>query len=326
MDGDIAPSYAYIIARGHSGSTVLELLLGSHPEIVAVGELEKLSLQFARGERGKCSCENRPADCAFWRKVCDEIHKEFGVDLRTAPFRFRVSDVGLEEDRGIRAPAHWLLYRNSRLWRYLAYARVPVLRYAAALASAHRTWAANRVFVWDTIRKQTGARVVVDSSKDALCSRDLYSQVGGRMKLIFLTRDVRGNVWSYVKRDPNCLQVETERWVRTNQRARRLLRDIPREDWLHVKYEDLCRDLHGTLEKLCGFLGVTFTPTMCQTNGNESHTIGGNRIRYEGVTEVKEDRAWEENFSADDLRRIERTAGPLSRELGYVDGPAVSVG
>lgn len=317
MEADNTTTYAYIIARGHSGSTVLELLLGSHPDVVAMGELEKLSLQFARGKRGKCSCEKHPAECAFWRRVCDEIRKEYGVDMRTTPFRFRVSDVGLEEDRGIRAPSHWLLYRNSRLLRYLGYARVPLVHYALSLTRAHRSWARNRVFVWNTIRKLTGAKVVVDSSKDVLCARDLYDQVGGRLKLIFLTRDVRGNVWSYMKRDPNCRRVETQRWITTNQRARRLLQDVPENDHLHLKYEDLCRDLSGTLNRLCQFLGLSFTPAMCEANGHETHTIGGNRIRYAGVTKVKEDRAWEEKLSAEDLKQIEIAAGPLSRQLGY---------
>lgn len=317
MESRDPTQYAYIIARGHSGSTILELLLGSHPEIVAMGELEKLSLQFARGERGKCSCQKHPAECDFWRAVCEEIRSVYGVDLRSDPFRFRVSDVGLEEDRGIRALRHWLLYRSSRLLRYLGYARIPLAHYSAELTRAHRSWAKNRVFVWDTIRKLTGAKVVVDSSKDALCARDLYSQVGERLKLIFLTRDVRGNVWSCMKRAPNCRQIETHRWITTNERARRLLRDVPESDRLHVKYEDLCHDLHGTLNKLCQFLGLTFTPAMCESNSHETHTIGGNRVRYTGVTKVKEDRAWEENLSSEDLEQIEIAAGPLSRQLGY---------
>jgi hypothetical protein len=90
----IPTSYIYIVGRGHSGSTLLELLLGGHHDLVSVGELQKLSLQIARRDKpypGLCSCGRRPYDCDRWRAVIDAVRRDHGVDLVSEPFAFRLS-------------------------------------------------------------------------------------------------------------------------------------------------------------------------------------------------------------------------------------------
>lgn len=56
---------AFITGRGHSGSTLLDLLLSSHSEAVTVGECRfspKLSAS-------TCACGKPVTECAFWREV-----------------------------------------------------------------------------------------------------------------------------------------------------------------------------------------------------------------------------------------------------------------
>ena len=105
---DDEPTCIYIAGRGHSGSTLLTLLLARHPKVAAVGELSLLSLQIARDEStkwvGRCSCGERPLECPVWGPPLREIEAENGVDLATDPFGWRVSDVGMEEEHRRRAP------------------------------------------------------------------------------------------------------------------------------------------------------------------------------------------------------------------------------
>ncbi len=46
-------SLIYIICPGHSGSTLLDMLLGSHPEIFSTGELINLPNEYLNGQNAK---------------------------------------------------------------------------------------------------------------------------------------------------------------------------------------------------------------------------------------------------------------------------------
>lgn len=67
----------YIVSRGHSGSTLLNLMLGAHSAICSAGEIKML------GRRdGPCSC-GAPTihDCTFWRAVNNIVFHNCGVSL-----------------------------------------------------------------------------------------------------------------------------------------------------------------------------------------------------------------------------------------------------
>jgi len=62
----------YIAGSSHSGSTLLDLLLGSHPSIESVGEAKKIPAVAARilaGENPLCTCREPVVTCPFWRRV-----------------------------------------------------------------------------------------------------------------------------------------------------------------------------------------------------------------------------------------------------------------
>ena len=57
----------YLLAASHSGSTLLGLLLGSHPEICTVGELKLTSLGDSSDTAAPVAAH--PAQCPFWTAV-----------------------------------------------------------------------------------------------------------------------------------------------------------------------------------------------------------------------------------------------------------------
>lgn len=86
----------YIAGTSHSGSTLLDLMLNAHPEIVSVGEMLKLNRQLTPGHRGKkgyapCSC-GAPSlwDCPFWSRVNARLEQSHGKSLAD----FDVQDYG----------------------------------------------------------------------------------------------------------------------------------------------------------------------------------------------------------------------------------------
>src|SRR5438552_1889794 len=58
---------AYVLAASHSGSTLLAMLLGSHPEVCTVGELKATSL--GDPDTYRCSCGALIRDCEVWDGV-----------------------------------------------------------------------------------------------------------------------------------------------------------------------------------------------------------------------------------------------------------------
>jgi hypothetical protein len=330
------PIYVYIAGRGHSGSTLLTLLLARHPRIAAVGELSLLPLQIVRDKStrwvGRCSCGERTQGCPVWGRVIREIEQEEGVDFSADPFRWRISDVGMEEEHRGAAPYRVLgVWLRNRFWRLLRYLQYDQPAAVAKWVSAYRpqqTWARHRSIVVKKLAAANGVDAIVDASKDPLDMLDVYHYSTVTVKVIFLTRDSRGNVWSILKRlkpgqrrDKVVVPAARE-WRKVNRRIWRLVCSIPKPDRLHLRYEDICRDPGAAVRNVFRFLGVEPVDVVNVAGtspvSHAEHTIGGNRIRFSGpALEIREDTAWRDNLSVAELRIIERITGPLSRKLGY---------
>ncbi len=79
------PTVVYIAGEGHSGSTLLELLLGSQPGVVAAGELCMLAPDAPGRDRVfakpcVCGAATRPT-CPFWGEVDARLRDELGAGL-----------------------------------------------------------------------------------------------------------------------------------------------------------------------------------------------------------------------------------------------------
>jgi hypothetical protein len=62
-----APTVIYIGGYGRSGSTLLELALSNHPDVVGLGEVSYFARESAVG--GTCACGLVLACCPFWRQA-----------------------------------------------------------------------------------------------------------------------------------------------------------------------------------------------------------------------------------------------------------------
>jgi Sulfotransferase family len=75
------PTIIYVAAKANSGSTLLELLLSSHRELVGVGEIKRLA-RSPHGNRyhtkGTCTCGVPILRCPFWTAVFDHVRQNGG--------------------------------------------------------------------------------------------------------------------------------------------------------------------------------------------------------------------------------------------------------
>lgn len=301
----------YICSSGHSGSTLLEMLLAGHSDMVAVGEILNLhhQLQIER----VCSCGRLPKECPTWQAVNEIVSARRGFSIFEFPKRFRTS-----RERPQSSFEH--LVRTWNRICYYAHFRHPLLGLNPLdrLVIGGRQMRENDELVAETFRDLWKAPIVVDSSKDYVRMREVYnSPHSGRVKVIYLCRDGRGCVWSSVKRKNGSTAKNATEWAVNQKRTRNMLSGVAREDWLLVRYEDLCGDVETTIKKLCCFLGVDYEPAMLDLQPAQHHTIAGNQIRTQRGMQVRLDEGWKEGLSTEDLRIFARIAGKENRRLGY---------
>ncbi len=75
---------AYVLACSHSGSTLLAMLLGAHPDACTIGELKLSSLGDIDCYR--CSCGELIVQCAFWS---ESTSPNAAKEVRFQPPQFR---------------------------------------------------------------------------------------------------------------------------------------------------------------------------------------------------------------------------------------------
>lgn len=323
----------YIAGRGHSGSTLLTLLLARHPEIAAVGELANLSLQCYRDEErtkwvGRCGCGKRPFNCEVWGEILGRVREVFGVDMQKNPFSWRVSDVGLEEEYRSLAPRKIpLIWARNRFWRLLRsvhYSQSNFIRSISRWYCPQASWVRNRSFIIKEFAAKQNVHAVVDASKDALGMCDMYYYSPLSVKILFITRDCRGSVWSMAK----LAKSEKERaemvlrgintWVSVNRHLMDYLKSIPSTDWLHIQYEELCHNPLQVMENIFDFLGFANPPEILSNTDIQEHTIAGNKIRLSGkIMAIKEDTSWSENLTENELQIVKKHAGDFAATLKY---------
>ena len=69
----------YIAGLGHSGSTILDMALGCHPEIIGLGEIYAVFNKEnpdALFQKSTCSCGKKGVDCDFWKELYEPAKSE----------------------------------------------------------------------------------------------------------------------------------------------------------------------------------------------------------------------------------------------------------
>jgi hypothetical protein len=327
--GTTATKLAYILAASHSGSTLLSMLLGCHPQVVTVGELKFSPKAIGDLDRYRCSCGALIRACGFWDRVRNGMAaRGFEFDLAQAGTDYRISEsryagrlLGpMYQDRfleGLRDVALSL----SGTWRQ----HLPEIhRRNAALASV--------------VCEITAADVVVDSSKIALRLKYLLRNPELDVKVIRLVRDGRAVALTYMdpagfadaqnpalrsggmggSREDERLGVATaaRRWRRCMKEAESILQWLPPSQWVKVRYEDYCRDPDTTLDRLYRFLDVEPHRPPREFRTMKQHVIG-NGMRLDTTSEVRLDERWRDVLTEQDLRTFDQIAGETNGQYGY---------
>ena len=278
----------YIAGAGRSGTTLLDILVGEQNGFFSAGELRWI--WWGRIDGWQCGCGRRLDACDFWNEVMAIAYERPSAGQVDVPGFLRL------QQKTVRL--HFLpriLMQSPR-----KRPRWSGLREYADIA--------NRLY--SGIARTSGARVVVDSSKNSPEAALMRLLPDVDPYLIHLVRDPRGVANSMkrkVKMEPNAEKTFDQPrhstvtsaliWDRKNLAAELTNLRFPKERKMMVRYEDVVSDPREVIERIARFVGepsagINFVDDKTvELSGN--HTAWGNPSRFKtGRIELRPDDEW----------------------------------
>jgi hypothetical protein len=303
----------FICSAGRSGSTLTDMFLGGHSQAASLGEVNHLGKAVAL--RQACACGTEVRDCGHWNRVFDDLATRTGSDFREHPYAFRLWDTlaAIVIDRNHQTSGYKRAVYLRKAWldlRHLTGNRLPLL-------PSQETALCNKIMLYESIARQWGKQVIVDSSKNSREAVELYQRAPGRVKIVLLTRDGRGvflSSRSTKKSRSECLSG----WMKYYQRALPLLQEkIAPSDLLTLRYEDFATDPEKEGRRLCEFAGLDFESGMLDLGATTRHIVNGNDTRFAPGKGIRLDERWRSALVGDDLAYFNKHGSSMNKRLGY---------
>jgi hypothetical protein len=306
----------YIAGDGRSGSTLLDLVLGSHPSITGTGEVHRLSLH---PEERLCGCGATYDGCPYWTSIRESLAKRIdAANLSSwASFPLHVPPAKIEAEIFPNL-VELLLVLNA--YRPLRTASSVSHHAKRLLDTTKNAWS-----LFDSIAAHDVCEYVVDSTKTPVRLKSLYSARPDSIHVIYLVRDGRAVAASARRRTGQPIDTAARAWLRNNRNVLLMLAGIPKQQIHMVRYEDFCRNPDSTIRETCGFLGLEYHPSMLDFRATENHQIPGNPMLHDEENDtIRLDERWKNELSDVELEQFRSAsfglAGVLNRALGYTAG------
>ena len=320
-----------ITGLGRSGSTILDVVLGNHPDVESVGEVGNIvrngwiSRESLRGiDPSKlrvpiCTCGKRldvlyvdtPDEaCPFWSSVRREwLERADGESIESYP--------RLQND-----------FELKRRWPRLLYER---RRPSATFRSYARL---TRTF-FESIRAVSGKPLIVDSTMVPVRTLALGMVPGIDLYVVHLVRDGRGVITSLRKTFEKDVQAgimwdhkgrpmwkTAVRWIVLNLASEWICIQLGPKRTMRLRYEDFVADPKGALERIGSLIELDLRDVADAASSGEpmqaGHNIGGNRTKKSGTITLRPDaQEWRTALSPTEQLLSWTSMGWLLRRYGY---------
>jgi len=296
----------FIGGYGRSGSTLLDRVLGHCSDrFFSGGELRHIWKE-GYGENRVCGCGQPFASCEFWSAVSESA---FGTPrLDPEP----VLQLKQRVDRWWKIPRLAMSHRGSRL-------EVHLTRYQDHLRR-----------LYGAIADQSGADVIIDSTKDPSHGYVLSSMPDIDLRVVHLVRDSRAVAYSWQRKKFNPGSgVDMNRYslIKTGLEwgaINALIGGLRRRSsgYTMVRYEDLVADPGTQLTRILDMMDEEGTlPYEGLVHLRNDHTVAGNPIRFKrGETKLRLDDEWRTSMSL--FGKIVMTSLTLPGLASYGFGPS----
>ena len=297
----------YIAGWGRSGSTILQNMLGEIEGFQPLGELCSIGRRYL--DKHRCGC-GEPLDlCRHWKTILDHAFGRFdrpaARQLHRSLHRIRTR--------------HLPLLLTSRGRRRL-------LQQSADARSALEC-------LYGAVQRQTGCKVLIDSSKDPLVGFLLTGVESIDAYFVHLVRDPRGVAFSgqrarrlhghrdEVPQSRSHPAKSSIMWNLWNFAARGLLGKDARR-YMCLRYEDLIECPSESVQLILSLVGepqhsLHFVSAWT-VRLSPSHTIGGNPARYRtGLVGLQQDNEWQDAMTLSHRSLVTVLTWPLLGRYGY---------
>jgi hypothetical protein len=253
----------YITGLGHSGSTLLSLILAKHSRVVGFGAIADIlvgnELEQMRQRGSICTCGSRIDECSFWRKVASKLNGSVKHDitaqyqkvLETVENDFGTNCIAVDSSKGIRPLK--ILHDTPNINVKVLYMIKDVRSYTVSM---------------------------IDNAKTDRSKRKRAKKV---RNFIRLPDFARLSFYYFVL------------WYLKNKRIQLFLKKHNME-YFQLGYEELCLYPNVIIEKICNFLGEEPEPSLlsCLPFANyRNHIMGGNRMRRQSTKQkLSYDNRW----------------------------------
>lgn len=315
------PRVIFIAGMGRSGTTLLGSTLGELDGFCSVGELRALHQADETGDI--CGCGAAISECPFWAPIRRRVAAQ-------TPF-LPPGSVSAVQDNEIRT-------RPRAMWRVLTRGRD-----ASPESSPQAAYARVVSSTYDAVAAQTGARVIVDTSK-----MPVIAHVVGRcsevdLHVLHLVRDPRATAHAWQRGYRFQTDAEARRlrgykpqayrrhgvvwsasyWAYFNVLTELLFRRYRGGSrYLRMRYEDFAEHPAEATRRVCDFVGEPHQKIPGLDRGSVTlgvhHTVGGNPIRVRtGETAISLDLEWRDRMSHLRKTTVAALTLPLLLRYGY---------
>jgi len=326
-----------ITGLGRSGSTILDIVLGNHPDIESVGEVGNLALNgwISRESLGGidsrklripiCTCGKRldvgyvntPDEaCPFWSSVRREWVERTGPESIEGYPRLRGN---FERKRPALLVQQYLrlLYEGRRR------------------SASFRSYATLTRTFFESIRAVSGKPVIVDSSKSPARAFAFAMIPGIDLYVVHLVRDGRGVIASLRKTFEKDIEAgimwdhkgrpmwkSVGHWIVRNLATQWVCARLGPNKTMRLRYEDFVADPKGALERIGSLLDLDMTELADAASTGKpmqaGHNVGGNRTKKSGTITLRPDaQEWRMALSPAEQRLSWALMGWLMRPYGY---------
>lgn len=300
----------FIIGSAHSGSTILDMALGSSPNAFSLGEISQLPKEVEKNT--PCVCGEPIRKCPFWLGVNEIMKRRNNIDFMNKP-----DTLQLEHNNKLTS--------LQKVRKTLGFSRDDLI-------------GSNSKKLYDAIFEQSQADILIDSRKEfkrAIYLRPNLSSF--RIVFIHLIRDVRGVVNSEKKksyqvqlpgttepitlsREPKTLDEILKIWIRGNLKISFFLRTLGLSKRSHlVRYEEFTEKPVEILNKLANWLGLSNIDNMIHFGSVIHHNVHGNPSRFNTKEIIPHIKKWKIRLTAEELRLINKKAGRINQLYGFRD-------
>lgn len=261
----------------------------------------------------------------FWHAVRDGWRCGCGAAVTSCPVWSEVlQKAGIEQEDAVRELLSDLrttlrIRRAPRLVapRLLGEPRAAYSRASTVLADVYRAAA-----------EASGARVLVDSSKDPLYGLFLARVPGIRLHVIHLVRDSRAVAWSWQRKRLRPEIADAAAYMPLRSASRTSLDWDLRNALTHVlgheaasyarlRYETLVERPDREVASIAHQLALHAPTVPVAADDVGSHTVAGNPMRFDPNVTIRVDDEWKHHLAQSDRRVVSTLTWPLLRLYGY---------